>query len=234
MSTYVLNHDVETRSVRDLLKVGTHIYAQDPSTRILCCSYSLDACKTMSLWTPWTGQKMPSDLADALHDPDVELQGWNAASFERLIFKFVAGIDIKVERYHDTMIRARSMALPGKLELCALALDTPVKKADDAMMRKWSQPLKTGGWADDPGEFAILCDYCHDDTRSETLIGSLLRPLSAEERTDNAVSLRINDRGLLVDVSLARMAQRYAKEELADICDRLNTLTAGAIDGAPG
>jgi len=232
VATYTLNKDLETRSVIDLVKRGVYIYAQHPSTRILTCSYSFDGGERIHRWMPWLGgkhKKMPRDLADALHDRDVEIQGWNAGSFERLLLEHVAKIKIEPERFHDTMIRARSMALPGKLELCARALQVPVQKANDAMMRKWCAPQKDGSWADDLDEFEVLCSYCDDDTRAEAQIAQLVRPLSPEERVDFAVNERINDRGLLVDIGLARAAQRYAREELADICERLNVITRGAV-----
>lgn len=232
MTGYVLSLDLETRSVVDLTARGVHIYARDPSTRILCGSYSFDQGQTIAgRWRPWRGKPMPSDLADALRDRDVEIQGWNAVSFERLLLKCVAKIDVEPERFHDTMQRARSMALPAKLELCARALEMPVKKSDDSVMRKWMKPLPDGSWAADPGEYEQLCQYCDYDVMTEGGIGRLLRPLSPEERTDCAVNERINDRGLMVDIALARAAQRYAKDEMADICDRLNILTRGGITG---
>lgn len=229
MTTYVLNPDVETRSLVDLNKRGVHIYACDPSTRLLVACYSFDGGRNVHRWQPWLGQKIPSDLADALHDKDVEIQGWNAISFERLIFKHVCRIDIPAERFHDTMQRARSMALPGSLELCAQALEMPYQKASDHMMRRWMAPLEDGSWASDVNEYEELCRYCDGDVRSEAGLATVLRPLSAEERQDCVVNERINDRGIMVDISLARAAQRYAKDELADICDRLSVLTQGAI-----
>lgn len=232
MTGYVLSLDLETRSVVDLTARGVHIYARNPSTRILCGSYSFDQGRTIAgRWRPWRGKPMPSDLADALRDRDVEIQGWNAVSFERLLLKCVAKIDVEPERFHDTMQRARSMALPAKLELCARALEMPVKKSDDSVMRKWMKPLPDGSWAADPGEYEQLCQYCDYDVMTEGGIGRLLRPLSAEERIDCTVNERINDRGLMVDIALARAAQRYAKDEMADICDRLNILTRGGITG---
>lgn len=233
MATYHINLDLETRSRIDLTKRGVHLYARDPSTRILTCSYILNAKdprpKDVRRWSPYLTKSMPRDLKDALHDRDVEVRGWNAASFERLLLKHVARIDIPPERFHDTMIRARSMALPASLELCARALRMPYQKADDTIMRKWCAPLKDGTWADDLHEFERLCGYCDYDVLSEAGIADLLRPLSADERTDTAVNERINDRGLMVDIQLARMAQHYAAEELEDIKERLNTITNGVV-----
>src|SRR5229473_2470215 len=100
MTTYTINLDFETRSEIDLTVVGAHLYACHPSTRILCASYSFNAGKMMRRWRPWVGEKIARDLAEALADPDVEIQGWNAMEFERLILRDVAGIDISPERFH--------------------------------------------------------------------------------------------------------------------------------------
>jgi DNA polymerase len=228
MASYTLNGDGETRSLVDLTQVGTHIYAAHPSTKLLTFSYSFDVGKTMSRWRPWLGKKMPSDLADALHDRDVELRAWHA-SFERHIFRDVCGIDVPAERWHCTMVRSRSMALPGSLEMCARALEMPIKKGDASIMLRWCALQKDGTWADDPQEYEELCSYCDDDVRAEAGLASVLRELTQEERQDYAVNERINDRGLMVDLSLARAAQHYARDELADICDRLNIITRGVV-----
>lgn len=232
MVEFILGGDCETRSLKNLPEVGVHLYARHPYTKILVFSYTFDHAKTLQRWRPWLGQKIPSDFLDALHmlsKGKGEFRGWNAGSFERNIIAEILGIEIPPEMFHDTMIRARSMALPGSLELCAKALDMPIKKGDDYLMRKWCALQKDGTWADDPIEYEGLCDYCDDDVRSEAGIANLVRPLSPEERTDYAVNERINDRGLLVDISLARAAQRYAKEELADICSELNIITRGVV-----
>lgn len=224
----VLNVDTETRSLVDLTKTGAHIYAAHPSTKLLVVSYSFDGGKTIRRWETWRDTTPPAELLDALLDGYVDIEAWNA-NFERLIFRDVIGWDIDPERFHCTMIRARSMALPGSLDLCARALDMPVKKGDGAMMLRWCAPLKDGSWADDPAEYATLCAYCDDDVRTEAGLSSVLRPLSPDERADYAVNERVNDRGLLIDVSLAKAAQKYAKDELQDICERLNTLTQGVV-----
>lgn len=225
----ILNLDFETRSAIDLTKVGAHIYAGHQSTRVLCASYSFDAGHTVKRWPVWIRDaRMPEDLYDALLTYEVEIQAWNA-NFERLILRDVLKIDIIPERFHCTMIRARSMALPGSLELCARALEMPWKKGDDSLMRKWCAPLEDGSWADDLLEYDRLCDYCDDDVRTEAGLGRVLRELSADERADYAVNERINDRGIMVDISLARAAQHYAKDELADICEQLNTITQGVV-----
>lgn len=228
MTTYTCNLDFETRATVDLAKVGGYVYARHKMTRALCACYSLDGGKTIKRWRIWKGQLMPKDLAIALADPDCIIVAWNAA-FERLILRYVLRMKIPISRFHCTMARAKSMALPGKLSLCAKALAMPVQKADDRIMLKWCKPLKDGGWADDPEEFEELVAYCGIDVATECGIGGVVRDLTPEEWRDYHVNEAINDRGIPVDLELAAAAQRYARDELAEICDRLNIITQGKV-----
>jgi DNA polymerase len=225
---YAINLDFETRSTVDLSVSGAHVYARHKDTRVLCASYSLDGGKTIKRWETWRGKLMPKDLAIALGDPNCIIEAWNA-NFERLILTHVLRMPIPIERFHCTMARARSMALPGKLELCAKALSMPVQKSDNSIMLKWCKPLKIGGWAQDEKEYDELLGYCDVDVATEAGIGGIVRDLSVEEWRDYHINEAINDRGIPVDLDLAQAAQRYAKDELRDICERLNILTKGEI-----
>lgn len=39
---HVCHRDYETRSILALERVGTHKYATDPCTEVLCCAYAVD------------------------------------------------------------------------------------------------------------------------------------------------------------------------------------------------
>lgn len=224
----ICNWDKETRSVIDLNSMGSHVYFKHPSTRILCVSYTFDRGRTMRRWRNWLGEPTPPDLLEALRDPNCIFEGWNA-SFERLSTKFLLKMDLPPERFRCTQARARSMALPGKLELAAKALNVPVQKGSQTVMMKWCAPLKNGGWADDPNEYEELCDYCDLDVLTEIGIGDVVREMSDEEWEDYHITEHINDAGLPVDLALAKSAQHYARDELADIKLRLDALTNGQV-----
>lgn len=224
----LVNWDIESRSVVDLTSAGSYVYFKHPSTQILCISYTFDRGKTMRRWRTWTGEPTPPDLLDALRDPNCIFEGWNA-SFERLSTRHLLKMEVPPERFRCTMARARSMALPGKLELAARALHVPVQKGSQAIMLKWCAPLKSGGWADDPDEYEQLCDYCDLDVRTEIGIGDVVREMTDEEWEDYHITEHINDAGLPVDLALAGAAQHYARDELDDIKLRLNALTNGVV-----
>ena len=224
----ICNWDMETYATVDLPSVGAYIYWAHPDTGILVISYTFDQGVTMKRWHVWLDEPLPADLDDALNDPDCIFEGWNAA-FERLGCKYGLKREIPIRRFRCTMARARSMALPGKLELCAKALQIPNQKQDNSIMMKWCKPLPSGGWADDEGEYRKLCEYCDGDVLAEIGAGSLLRDLSEEEWEDYHINEEINDRGLPLDMDLVRAAQNYAADETAEINARVSMLTKGIV-----
>lgn len=222
-----LNLDFETRSELDLTRVGAEKYARHPSTRVLCASYSLDG-HAVRRWRPWAGEEMPITLKKALLTDDVIIRAWNAA-FERQILKHVVKIPVEPRRFRCTQARARSMALPAKLEMCARALNMPIQKGDNRIMMKWCKPLPGGGWADSREEYEELCGYCDVDVQTEDGIGDLLRELTPEEQRDWEITEAINDNGIPIDMELIRAAQRYANDEMDEIRQRLSDLTGKVI-----
>jgi DNA polymerase len=78
-------------------------------------------------------------------------------------------------------------------------------------------------------DLADLFGYCAQDVRAMRAISKALRPLSAEELSDYWANERINDRGVLVDVDLAKAAQTYAVEELDAIQQEVREVTDGEI-----
>jgi DNA polymerase len=227
----ICNLDYETRSEIDLKLVGAHVYARHPSTRILCCAYSIDGGPVQA-WPRAAGHRMPDDLGTAMLNPKCEMHAWNA-QFERLISNHVLDIDIPIERWHCTAALARARGLPGKLEQAldylGEAPSLAAKRRGTAIMLKWCKPLALGGYADDPNEFMELLMYCMDDVRSEMLIAGKLVPLFKHERVDYALTERINDAGLPIDVPLALAAQAYGAQERAELGEQIRDLTDGAI-----
>ena len=60
-------------------------------------------------------------------------------------------------------------------------------------------------------------------------ISQAMRPLSDEELADYHVNERINDRGVLLDLPLAKAAINYAHVELEEIETIVDEVTKGAI-----
>jgi DNA polymerase len=209
--------DFETRSHCDLPSRGVYNYAQHPSTEVICMSYAFDDGEVQT-WRPihpfpervanWTGQ----------------IRAHNAA-FERLILKHVLGLDFKLEQFYCTATQARANCAPGSLEDVGRFAGAGMRKdhKGKALVRKFCLPPFS---YDDPAE---LIAYCEQDVRAMRAISQSLRELSPEELSDYHVNERINDRGVKVDVDLARAAMRYAATENAEIQAHVLAITEGAV-----
>ena len=63
---HVLHRDYETRGQLLLKRVGTHRYAADSSTEVLCCAFAVDD-EPVQLWIP--GDPVPPEFIEAAADP---------------------------------------------------------------------------------------------------------------------------------------------------------------------
>lgn len=227
----ILSLDYETTGPLDLTEVGAYRYAK--SAKIMCAAYAMyEEGKfepgMVKPWRAWKGEPMPDDLARALMTVTVKKCAWNA-QFERLITKHCTGAYVNDDEWYCTAARARASAYPGKLDLCAKALAIPQKKdlAGGKLMKKLS---KEGTGTEE--EYERVLEYCMQDVVVEATIGMVVRDLTAEEWQDYWVCEAMNDRGIPVDIELARAAQKYALVEADEIAKELEATTKGVITSA--
>ena len=212
--------DFETRSACDLKVAGVYNYAQHGSTEVLCMSYAFDDDE-VETWTP--DQPFPRWLLSRHLGP---IYAHNA-TFERLIFWYVLGINFELEQFVCTAAQARANCAPGSLEDVGRFAGASMKKDHRGaqLIRKMSVPP----YEESPELTAEMVAYCEQDVRAMRAISKAMRPLSAQELQDYHVNERINDRGVLVDVPLCHAAVKYASAELAEIQDIVAEVTGGEI-----
>jgi DNA polymerase len=215
----ILYLDFETRSHCDLKKHGVYNYAQDATTDVLCMSYAFDDEEVVT-WLPT--QPFPKRVRD--HKGLIYAHN---AAFERLIFWYVLQINFELEQFYCTATQARANCAPGSLEDVGRFAGASMKK--DHRGAQLIRALCVPPFKDDAALMAELVQYCEQDVRAMRAVSQSLRPLSDEELEDYHVNEKINDRGVLVDVHLARAAISYAATELADIQSIVRTVTNGAI-----
>jgi DNA polymerase len=215
--------DFETRSRVDLGSKGVYNYAQDASTDVLCMSYAFDDDEVVT-WLP----SQPFPEAVAKHTGLIYAHN---AAFERLIFWYVLQQNFALEQFYCTATQARANCAPGSLEDVGRFASASMKKDHRGaqLIRLLSIPQADGNFREDAGLMAEMIAYCEQDVRAMREISKAMRPLSAEELADYHVNERINDRGVLADVPLARAAMRYAHDELVEIEERVAELTEGEI-----
>ena len=205
--------DFETKSACDLKSAGVYNYAQSLSTEVLCMAYAYDDGEVQM----WTGGPLPDFTGH-------QIRAHNAA-FERLIFWYVLQQDYPLEQFYCTAAQTRANCAPGSLEDAGRFAGASMRKDHRGghLVRQCCIP---------PYNTALLpelFDYCAQDVRAMRAISKGMRGLSDDELLDYHVSERINDRGVLVDVELARSAVRYASAELVEIQDTVAKVTQGAV-----
>jgi DNA polymerase len=211
----ILFHDLETRSRIDLKNMGTHRYAVDPSTSVLCVGYAIGD-SPVKLWTP--SDPVPAPFIEAARNDDWVIIAHNA-NFERCITQHVlmpryAWPEIPLAQWRCSMAMAYASALPGKLEKAAEALDLPYQKdADGArLMRTLSKPRADGTFVDDLELLGRLYDYCKNDVEVERALFMALPPLPASEQRIWEIDQTINERGFHIDGELLDAAHRVVVE----------------------
>ena len=189
----LVNLDFEVRSNVDLPTYGLDIYANDPSTKVICMAYSIDK-GPVKLWTPNTA------IPIFMFDDRTKFQGWNVM-FEWHIMKYVLGLDVQLEQCIDSMAIAAANNVPQSLEEAAIFLGTMEQKdpIGKRLIQKLCKPQKDGTFNNDPVLLKQMYDYCINDVRTEMAIVANLRPLTASEEDIWTLTQRINLRGVPVD-----------------------------------
>ena len=211
--------DFESRSRVDLGSKGVYNYAQDASTDVLCMSYAFDDGDVQT----WTSGPLPDFTGCTIYAHN--------AAFERLIFWYVLQQNYPLESFYCTATQARANCAPGGLEDVGRFASASMKKdhRGSQLIRLLSIPQADGKFREDADLMAEMIRYCEQDVRAMREISKATRPLSESELMDYHVNERINDRGVLVDVPLAKAAMRYAHDELVEIEQRVAELTDGEI-----
>jgi len=191
-------------------------------------SYAFDD-EDVQTWRP--SEPFPTRVA--LHRGQIRTHN---AAFERLIFWYVICPDFgipepKLEQFYCTATQARANCAPGSLEDVGRFAGASMKKdhRGAALVRALSIPRADGQFQYNPALMLEMIQYCEQDVRSMRAVSKSMRELADEELADYYVNERINDRGVMLDVPLARAAVKYAAQELDDIQDVVREVTGGAL-----
>ena len=207
--------DFETRSECDLKTAGVYNYARHDTTEVLCMSYAIDDGEVKT-WRP--GELLPILTG--------QIRAHNAA-FERLIFWHVLNMPIPLEQFYCTATQARANCAPGSLEDVARFAGSDMRKdhRGNYLVRKLCIPP----FSDDARLMQELVEYCEQDVRTMRAASKVMRELTDDELADYHINERINDRGVMVDVSLCQAAVRFAADELQEIERIVREVTNGEI-----
>ena len=211
--------DFETRSHCDLKTRGVYNYAQDATTEVLCLSWAFGDDEVQT-WRP--GEPFP----EAVRNHKGRIMAHNAA-FERLIFWYVLQIDFALGQFYCTATQSRANCGPGSLEDVGRFAGVSMRK--DYRGGQLIRLMCIPPFSEDPALMDEMVAYCEQDVRAMRAVSQAMRPLSDEELADYHVNERINDRGVRVDVPLARAAMAYAEAERVEIERVVVEVTGGAV-----
>jgi len=210
----VLELDIETYSDVELRKANVYAYVESPVFEVMMCAWSLNG----SPIEVWEGE---GDIkrVPGLLDPDVKKVAHNA-SFERVCFSRMIGLPVgqylPPEQYFDTMAIAREYGYPAALDMLAKALGAePKDTAGTRLINLFCKPHRGRRvfGHQRPEQWAEFGKYCEQDVATLQDVRRRLPGWPSKfERDLWYVDQRVNDRGMRVDLDLARAAVRAAEQ----------------------
>ena len=233
MDERLLFLDFETSSKTDLTEHGLGRYLDDPTTRAYCFTFRLPGMATADLWE--VGQPVPKQIVGHLngsplvaHNAPFDFWIWN------LILRRQHGYhelpEIKIGQVRCSAARARYNGLPGSLAGACEALGLPVQK--DTEGAKWMKEIAANpDWTpgDHPEHFARTYKYALIDTDAMVGVWENTVPLPPREQAYFEMDMRINARGIGVDVDAAQAMEDLKAFAEAQLDYEMAYLTDGGI-----
>jgi len=214
----IIHLDYETRSRVDISSAGAFRYAQDDSTEIFCAGIAVDDGPVRMWVNPKWRDVAKHELGDGMGFASSEVWAHNA-QFEFAITQHQGeqhNFWIEPKQWRCTAALCRRANIPASLEKAGAALGLTQQKdtRGKALIRKFSIPNpKTGQFTEpeeDPEAFRQFIEYCRQDVVVEQQIHKELSAfkLVGPVLDTFLVDLRINARGLEVNVDALRHVQR--------------------------
>lgn len=230
---HTLSIDIETYSSADLAKAGTYRYAESEDFRVLLFGYSADH-GPVHVVDLENGEIIPPDILEAIRNPSVVKWAFNA-SFERVCLSRHLGLPtgeyLDPSSWRCSMVWSAYLGLPMSLENVGsvLGLEHQKMKEGRLLIRRFCRPGRCGRClpSDHPDEWALFKEYNRRDVETEMAIQDRLSPFPVPDSVwkEYADSEIISDRGVLVDLAMARKVIDIDRQSSADIASRLREIT---------
>lgn len=228
--------DIETFSPEDLKTAGVYRYTESPMFEILLFAYSFGINDPVKIIDITAEEAFPPDLIGALASPDC-LKIAHNANFERICLENCFDFDVPLASWRCSAVKSAACGLPRDLDGAYKALGLPEQegKMDGKQLINYFckpvKPTKANGGrvfnspADSPDKWAEFKQYCKQDVVAEMHIWEALRPYEMTDQDDYILDQKINDRGVLVDMSFAQSAQHMAEKATHDIKKEMKDIT---------
>ena len=221
--------DLETFSDVPITR-GTHAYAERAEVLLIAVAMDDGDVAVMGPELDYLQEMIDEASTIVIHN----------SAFDRTVLRH-QNVTMPMGTVRDTMVRALAHGLPGSLGTLCDILDVPVDKAKDTRGKKliqlFTKPrpknvrLRRADAQTHPEEWAEFVEYARLDVEAMREVHKRL-PLwnnTAAERGLWILDQKINDRGVAVDLELARAALRAAARAGADLADRAKAATGGVV-----
>lgn len=233
--------DLETFSTVDL-KCGTHAYAE--KAEVLLFPYAIGEGEPQC-WDVASGTPMPDDLASALQDQNVQTVWHNGGMFDLTILNAVKITPrLPHSRVFDTMACAYAHALPGGLEILGdvlgIAQDKAKHKSGKKLIQLFCKPLpknsklRRATSETHPSEWQQFIEYGKADITAMREVYKKIPKWNyqGDEYQLWLLDQKINQRGVAIDLALARGAVLAADKAKDILAQRTQVLTEGEVASA--
>ena len=234
--------DLETFSPVPI-SCGAHAYAAGDGARILLWGFAIDDAPAR-VWQVGH-EPMPEDLKAAIEtvrsDPEARHVWHNGINFDTVfIEKTMPECALPLERIEDTMLIAFQHGLPGSLADLSVVFKLAEDKAKDRdgarLIRLFCAPRpdnegKPFTKDDHPEDWEKFVNYCRLDVEAERELYRRLPKVNCNgDRELMLLDARINRRGMLMDVELAKAAVAATEAEQQRRRGRTAELTQGELE----
>jgi len=216
---------------------GTHAYAEQAEVMLIALAVD-DA--PVEVWdrTEGSDEDLLGQLQKAIDAAD-KIVIHNSA-FDRTVLRW-QGVNVPVEKVHDTMVQALAHSLPAALGHLCDVLEVPTNKAKDKdgsrLIHLFTKPLGRNRTLDratfdtHPSDWVMFMEYARLDVEAMREVYSRLPIWNYRGRELEMWRLdqTINDRGIAVDRELAEVAQRAAQRAFKRLAQEATALTGGAV-----
>lgn len=229
--------DLETFSSIDLAKSGVYHYAESPDFEILLFGYCVDGGGVQVIDLA-SGEHLPDEIYSALLDESVIKWAHNA-QFERVCLSRYLNQWLKPNSWRCTMVWSAYLGLPLTLEGAALVTGAEKQKLTEGkdLIRYFSMPCKPTKTNNqrtrnlpehDPQRWERFKAYNARDVETEMAIQAKLAsfPVPEDEWKNYILDQKINDRGILLDMTLVRQAIRCDEQSRSELTRVMQELTA--------
>lgn len=227
--------DIETYSDIDINKAGVYRYVDTDEFKILLFAYSVDG-GPVQLIDLTRGDSIPKKIVKALSDKRVTKWAYNA-NFERVALSRFLGMPtgqyLDPEGWKCSMVWAATLGLPMGLAKVGevLALDKQKMSEGRGLIYKFCKPDKKTGQRvlpeDFPEDWETFRRYNIRDVETEMGIQKMISPFPCSDELwhEYWTDQRINDRGVEVDLTLARNAVAMDAEISKKLMEKMRSLT---------